>query len=93
MTEAEPRVAVVGAGLAGLTAALELRERGIAVTVLERATRPGGRARRAVRDGLPLEVLSPVVSSAAAAASSSTPKPSSSAMDPRAASGAPGGEV
>ena len=64
MTEAEPRVAVVGAGLAGLTAALELRERGIAVTVLERATRPGGRARSAVRDGLPLEVLSPVVSSA-----------------------------
>jgi len=64
MTEAEPRVAVVGAGLAGLTAALELHQRGLAVTVLERAKRPGGRARSQVRDGLPLEVLSPVVSSA-----------------------------
>jgi oxygen-dependent protoporphyrinogen oxidase len=64
MTQAEPRVAVVGGGLAGLTAALELLERGIAVTVLERAKRPGGRARSVVRDGLPLEILSPVVSSA-----------------------------
>lgn len=64
MTVAESRVAVVGAGLAGLTAALELRERGLAVTVLDRGKRPGGRARSRVRDGLPLEVVSPVVSSA-----------------------------
>jgi len=64
MKEAEPRVAVVGAGLAGLAAALELGRLGVAVTVLERAKRPGGRARSRVHEGLPLEVLSPVVSSA-----------------------------
>ena len=37
-------VVVVGAGLAGLTAASELRRHGIDVLVLEAADRPGGRA-------------------------------------------------
>jgi len=38
-----PRVAVVGGGVAGLSAAVALAERGVAVTVLERASYLGGR--------------------------------------------------
>ena len=40
------RVAVIGAGWAGLAAAVEACARGHAVTLLERAPEPGGRARR-----------------------------------------------
>ena len=40
------RVVVVGAGLAGLSAALHLAGRGRAVTVVERAAHPGGRVGR-----------------------------------------------
>lgn len=36
-------IAVVGAGLAGLSAAYELRKRGYTVTVFEASERPGGR--------------------------------------------------
>lgn len=45
------RVAVVGAGLAGLAAACHLRGRGHDVTVFERGSAPGGRAGRIDRDG------------------------------------------
>ncbi|NMP21073.1 hydroxysqualene dehydroxylase HpnE [Sulfobacillus harzensis] len=38
------RAVVVGAGWAGLTAAIRLQQRGVQVTVLEQAPRPGGRA-------------------------------------------------
>jgi len=39
-------VIVVGAGVAGLVAALSLASRGVTVTVLERAAAPGGKMRR-----------------------------------------------
>jgi oxygen-dependent protoporphyrinogen oxidase len=47
----ERHAVVVGAGPAGLAAALELRERGLRVTLLERAGAPGGRARDEAPDG------------------------------------------
>lgn len=45
MPAREPRILVVGAGAAGLAAALDLAHRGCAVTVLERAHGPGGKMR------------------------------------------------
>ena len=42
---AEPRVVVIGAGTAGLAAALVLAARGLDVTVVERGERPGGKMR------------------------------------------------
>ena len=39
-------VAVVGAGIAGLVAALDLARQGVRVTVLERAAGPGGKLRQ-----------------------------------------------
>ena len=49
------RAAVIGAGWAGCTAALELARQGFAVTVFEAARVPGGRARRVVVDGMALD--------------------------------------
>lgn len=40
----EPTVVVLGAGLAGLSASIELRRRGVPHRVFERASRPGGLA-------------------------------------------------
>jgi 1-hydroxycarotenoid 3,4-desaturase len=45
MSKRGERVIVVGAGIGGLVAALELAARGFAVTVVERAARPGGKMR------------------------------------------------
>src|SRR5690606_13266681 len=45
------RVAVVGAGWAGLAAATRLHDAGCAVTVYEAGRVPGGRARRVAHDG------------------------------------------
>jgi squalene-associated FAD-dependent desaturase len=45
------RVAIVGAGWAGLSAAVSLAARGIAVTIYEAGRHPGGRARRVDLDG------------------------------------------
>lgn len=49
------RVVVVGAGLAGLSAAMQLSGRGREVTVLERGEHPGGRVGRADIDGYLLD--------------------------------------
>ncbi|MGV0791824.1 phytoene desaturase family protein [Mycolicibacterium sp. XJ1819] len=49
------RVVVVGAGLAGLSAALHLAGRGRAVTVVERGAHPGGRVGRLDIDGYRLD--------------------------------------
>ena len=48
-------VVVVGAGLAGLAAALRLRGAGREVTVVERGPGPGGRAGRVERNGYALD--------------------------------------
>ncbi len=50
MSPAAPRVAVVGAGLAGLAAATALRARGLGVVLFERDERAGGRL-HCVREG------------------------------------------
>ncbi len=49
------RVAVVGAGLAGLSAAWSLTRRGIAVEVFERASEPGGRFGGRWEEGFSIE--------------------------------------
>jgi len=49
------RVAVVGAGWAGLAAAVTLAERGVPVTVYEASRNLGGRARRVNIDGVDLD--------------------------------------
>jgi oxygen-dependent protoporphyrinogen oxidase len=64
MEASERNAVVVGAGLAGLAAAWELRKCGFRVTVLEREPQPGGRARSELVEGFTLEPLSPVLSTA-----------------------------
>ena len=49
------RVAVIGAGWAGLAAAVTLAERGVPVTVFEASRSLGGRARRVSVDGVDLD--------------------------------------
>jgi 1-hydroxycarotenoid 3,4-desaturase len=49
------QVIVVGAGIGGLTAAVELAGRGYAVTVLERAGMPGGKMRETQVAGHPVD--------------------------------------
>jgi phytoene desaturase len=48
---AMPRAVIIGAGLGGLAAAIRLGARGYRVTVLERLSTPGGRARVFKQDG------------------------------------------
>jgi phytoene dehydrogenase-like protein len=50
------RVIVVGAGLAGLTAGLQLARMDVPVTVLDGSGRPGGRARSTEREGFALNL-------------------------------------
>ena len=49
---AEPRVVVIGAGMGGLVAALELAQQGMDVTVVEAAMQPGGKLRHVQVDGV-----------------------------------------
>ena len=52
---AAQRVAVIGAGIGGLVAALRLAHAGLDVTVLERAAAPGGKMRSVAADGARVE--------------------------------------
>ncbi len=49
-------VAVIGAGAAGLSAAMRLARAGVAVVVLEARDRIGGRAHTVAREGLPIDL-------------------------------------
>lgn len=49
------RVAVIGAGVGGLVAALQLAQRGLDVTLLEAADAPGGKMRQPVVDGAAID--------------------------------------
>jgi squalene-associated FAD-dependent desaturase len=51
----DSRVAIVGAGYAGMAAAVRLAEAGVPVTVFESGSVPGGRARRIVSQGHELD--------------------------------------
>ena len=52
---ADEQVVIVGAGVAGMACALELKERGIPFTVVESAPEPGGRVRTDEVDGFLLD--------------------------------------
>lgn len=51
----DQRVLVVGAGIGGLVAALQMAHRGLAVTVVEAAPAPGGKLRQLVVDGAAID--------------------------------------
>ena len=50
-----PQVVVIGAGIAGLVAALDLAGRGLSVIVLERSPNPGGKMREVDIQGQPID--------------------------------------
>ncbi|WP_298195633.1 1-hydroxycarotenoid 3,4-desaturase CrtD [Novosphingobium sp.] len=52
---ADARVAIIGAGIGGLAAAALLAARGCAVTVIEKAHHPGGKARQLPVDGAAID--------------------------------------
>jgi phytoene dehydrogenase-like protein len=54
MSNTTDPIVVVGGGLAGLAAAATVAQRGVPVTVFEKASAPGGRAATQVRDGVAL---------------------------------------
>ncbi len=56
MSQRGERIVVIGAGIGGLVAALELAANGVEVTVVERAARPGGKMRVAEVSGRQIDV-------------------------------------
>ncbi len=50
-----PKILIVGAGIGGLTAALELAHHGLDVTVLEKSNAPGGKIRAIKVDDAPID--------------------------------------
>ena len=55
MNRLAEKVIIVGAGIGGLAAALDLATRGVDVTVLERAATPGGKMRQLLVDGAAID--------------------------------------
>src|SRR5690348_10054696 len=55
------RVVVIGAGMAGLAAALAIAAHGLDVTIVERGQRPGGKMREIVIGGRPIDAGSTVL--------------------------------
>ena len=49
------RIIVIGAGMGGLAAAVDLARSGAEVTVLERAAAPGGKMREVMVGGAPID--------------------------------------
>jgi len=55
LSKRNPRVVIIGAGVAGLTAAVDLSAGGFDVCVLERGPAPGGKLREVVVGGQPVD--------------------------------------
>ncbi|MBU4560654.1 FAD-dependent oxidoreductase [bacterium] len=53
--EIQPRIAIVGGGLSGLTAAYFLKEEGIEAIVYEKSSEAGGKLARVIVDGVPID--------------------------------------
>ena len=51
----EHKVVVIGAGMAGLVAALQLAQKSLSVTLVEAASAPGGKMRQLMVDGAPID--------------------------------------
>lgn len=62
MTSTKTELAIIGAGPAGLSAALAAAQAGVSVTVLEEYPRPGGQYLRGVHHNQPLPPLTPAES-------------------------------
>ena len=52
---AERKVVVIGAGMAGLVSALQLAHAGLSVTVVDKASGPGGKLRQLFPAGVPVD--------------------------------------
>ncbi len=53
--DAHPKIVIVGAGISGLSAAMELERNGLTSTIFEKSDRPGGRVKTDLIDGWQLD--------------------------------------